>query len=114
MKAHVGRNPRVCRERDQVAFDELASCRITIQVIDAPARRLEQRSGCGVDVESPGREDRHVPPLRDGGTWATAALEHYKGQITDSHVCGGRQPDRTGANDGDGKHLSDGHDLPPP
>jgi hypothetical protein len=101
-KAQMRCDPRMRRQGCQIALDQLAPLGIAIEVVDAPARRLEQARAASSMLKRHGEKIVTCPHSATAAL-AGARLDHDEGQVARREVCGRRQPDWR--DDGDGRDL---------
>jgi hypothetical protein len=107
-EADVRRQRRRARQRQQVVVDQFAGRRQALVVGCAPARGGQQAARGAVDVVAPGRKQTHLPDAAEVPGDAGAGLEHDHRQAALHQMGGGREADRTGADDGHRRRGSRG------
>lgn len=94
-----------CRQGRQVGFDELVPGRIAPGFGLLPTGGLKQGPAGRVNIELPRREQSYVPPVPDVGARRITRLENLHQDTSRDEVRCGRESDRTGPDDDDGKIL---------
>jgi hypothetical protein len=99
------RQLRCLRQRGEVGVDQVSAGRQVVEVGLDPGRLLQQATCGTVDVVAPRAEQLHVPPFVDRRGDARAGLEDDEVESALGELRGGREADRSGADDDDRQVL---------
>ena len=101
-------DPGHCRERLEIALDDLIAGRVGVRRRRGPARALQQLRRDRIDVVAPRREHPDVAPLAHARADRIAGLEHDRLDAARAQMGGGREADGPGADHGH-RQLGVGH-----